>query len=861
MRHPRIIKRMFLVALSTVCIASLLSACAGGGSKRGAQSSIKFMQSHDLKKLPRFDIPIPAHLNDRVIGWMEYFNDKGRGSFQRYLERYARYAPLIQQILKEEGVPQDLIYIALIESGFNTRAVSSASAVGPWQFIRSTGALYGLDITAWEDERSDPYKSTRAAARYLKDLYSEFGDWYLAMASYNGGPGRVKRAIAATGSRDFWEIADNRGALHPETQNYVPKYIAAAIMAKVPERFGFKNLNYKKPFEYDTVTVDSQTDLSVVAKCADVTEEEIFDLNPHLTRGTTPPVSNDYVVRIPKGKSSIYKRQYALLPKQDRVTTVHYKVRRGDTMQSIAAQYGVESGKLALVNRLKERDRLRPGRVLVLPVGAEWAKKSVGRNSDLASNSASTKKVLWHRVRKGESIGAIAKRYKVTVAQINEWNRIGKKEKLTSGKNLRIFKYVAQAGSAKVASKDPIAAQTSDLDAAAAVEAVVAEAEVHEVRSGETLGSIAKKNGITVRQLMALNDMNVSQRLLPGMKLLVKQAKKGASVPKQDTSSKPQAHANVSQRSQSKAPLQLASAANVVKSGEEISLAAASAKRPVASLSDAADLPGLEAESVDNEDQSTDDTAPEPEKEDLSAPAKKSLAQASDLPVRSDLQKKEKTSQYAVKKGETLQGIANRNDVTLKELMAWNKIKDAKLIREGMKLTIRAANNKVAVVANDKIASPVREVEGSKYKVLAGETLGGIANRNGVTTKQLMEWNGITNPASVRVGAELKLKGDRKGETVAVKSKNPSTNPKGGLVSPDVAPKTQPVPDAVAVANDNAAKRSVTANAVAYQVKNGDTLWDIARRHNVSIAQIQKWNNLSDPSAVKPGSTIKILGK
>ena len=261
--------------------------------------SAQFIREHNLNALPRFDIPMV--INDRVVAWMEYFQGAGRRHFTRYLKRSGRYLPLMRQILIEEGLPQDLVYIAMIESGFNMHARSRANAVGSWQFIRATGRRYGMRADGWVDERRDPYRATRAAASYFRDLYGEFGDWYLAMAAYNAGEGRVRKAIRTTGSRNFWHIARHHRALHAETRDYVPKFIAAAIIAKMPDRFGFAEVVLDQPVEFETGKVETQTDLAVIAKCAGVGRDAVFDLNPHLVRGATPPGARHYKIRLPTG--------------------------------------------------------------------------------------------------------------------------------------------------------------------------------------------------------------------------------------------------------------------------------------------------------------------------------------------------------------------------------------------------------------------------------------------------------------------------------------------------------------------------------------------------------------------------------
>lgn len=316
--------------------------------------------SHSLSGV-KFDIPVVV--NDRVSTWIDYFaNGSGRKHYSRYLSRSTRFVPTQLRILKEVGVPKDLIFLSMIESGFNTHAYSSAAASGLWQFIRSTGRLYNLDSDYWVDERRDPEKATLAAAQHLKDLYQDFGDWYLAFAAYNAGPGKVRRAIAATGSNDFWVLARS-SYLRQETKDYVPKLLAAAIIGKSPGKYGFDDVIFQDAIATEKVGISTPTDVDVIAECAGVDSDMIRLINPELIRNMTPPNRPNYEVNVPRGTRSSFEKKYARLSPSERLKNVQYVARSGDTLRSVAAENGVSVAALTganpgLGNRLSSGEKI-----------------------------------------------------------------------------------------------------------------------------------------------------------------------------------------------------------------------------------------------------------------------------------------------------------------------------------------------------------------------------------------------------------------------------------------------------------------------------------------------------------------------
>lgn len=360
---------------------------------------------------------IPMILNDSVENHLEYFKTRGRDVFQLWLDRSARYIPVMKDIFREKNLPEDLVYVAMIESGFNPYAVSWARAVGPWQFMPATGKLYGLKIDWWIDERKDPIKSTYAAAEHLKDLHNLFGSWPLALASYNAGAGKVQRAVLRTRSDDFWDLKASR-YIRKETKNYVPKYMAATIIAKNPGAYGFSVSNYE-PYKFDEVVVEQSTDLRLIARCAGSSYEEIKELNPEIRRWVTPPQFSTYTVRIPAGKKETFQTNYAAILPEQKIKWERHEVRKGDTLAGLAKQYNTTPEAIRDINGLK-KNRIAPGKHVLIPVDINGKAQDI---SYLTPEQGSKQQQILYRVRRGETLSRIAKRHNVTVADIREWNK------------------------------------------------------------------------------------------------------------------------------------------------------------------------------------------------------------------------------------------------------------------------------------------------------------------------------------------------------------------------------------------------------------------------------------------------------
>jgi len=400
--------------------------------------------------LPDVELPlsdIPLALNSKVEYFLYYFQTSGRQSFSRWLSRSSRYIPMMKEILKREGMPEDLVYVAMIESGFQLHARSWANAVGPWQFISGTGRRYDLRIDQWVDERKDPVKATTAAALYLKELYGMFkGDWYLAAAGYNAGENKILRAINMYNTSDFWEIS--RGSyLKRETKEYVPKLLAAAIIAKDPARYGFSDIAYLPAIEFETVQIPSRTDLDLVAKLSGTTYETIRELNPDLRHWCTPPNYPDYALKLPKGTKQLFELEYAKVPEDKRYTEkvlyTHYHAGKKDSLKGIARRFGTTPAALSELNGLSKKTRIA-GKTLVVPIRQTVNFSHEGRTSQAAAKKGNFAK--YYIVKKGDTLDQLAKRFKVSTKLLSTWNNLKNRVALKPGRRIIIAKFIEKNG-------------------------------------------------------------------------------------------------------------------------------------------------------------------------------------------------------------------------------------------------------------------------------------------------------------------------------------------------------------------------------------------------------------------------------
>jgi membrane-bound lytic murein transglycosylase D len=379
------------------------------------------------------DIEIPQ--NSRVLAYVELFTGRLKGYLEDGLSRGAQYLPMIQDVFRAEGLPLDLAYVPLIESAFKPNALSRAKAKGMWQFMRGTALENGLKHDWYIDERADPEKATRAAAKYLKTLYAMFDDWHLALASYNGGPGRVQRAMKRSGRKDFWKLSASSRYLPRETRDYVPLILAAIVVARNPAQYEMEVAPREAPL-YETVTVAGAVDIRRVAEWAGAPVQDVQDLNPELRRWTTPVRATTYELKVPMGSAALINAQMTEHGFDDLAPLSHYTVKKGDTLAAIAKKLRVSRSDLAEANYLSSRSRLKTGQQLIIPRAPTLLAARTDRSTSQAAEEVSAaaaaaspvdetpKSKTTHRVARGETLFAIAKRYGTTVALIKELNSL-----------------------------------------------------------------------------------------------------------------------------------------------------------------------------------------------------------------------------------------------------------------------------------------------------------------------------------------------------------------------------------------------------------------------------------------------------
>ena len=504
---------------------------------------------------------IPLVINGSVMRIVRFFQTEAAESFDLWLKRKGAYQQMFESILEEEGLPRELVYLAMVESGFSPRAYSWAHAAGPWQFIYGTGRLYGLKRDWWVDERRNPIKSTHAAARYIKDLFTEFGDWYLVMAAYNSGSNRVKRAMKRGTPENYWELL----TLPRETRNYVPSLIAATIIGEDPEAFGF-DVNPESPLSFEEVKIKGSISLSVISKAAGVSVEDLRRLNPELRRNATPPRDYGYSLLLPMGTAEQFNQNFAELPEKERTGYVRHKVRRGEALSTIAARYGVPVGRIVRVNSIRNRNSIRAGKILLIPTNSSVFSSAGSKRIESRSAVPKNSKPIKYRVKKGDTLGHIAEYYNTTALKLRAWNGLRYGKPIYEGESLNVYlpeylklsqpvysvadprlfllHYRVKPGESLSVLAAKFEVKTDELRlwnsikgnelkagslitvwTMKAVEADITmknvKLTIHTVRRGDTLWDIARNNGVSISEMFSWNPWAEDNPIKPGDRIKI----------------------------------------------------------------------------------------------------------------------------------------------------------------------------------------------------------------------------------------------------------------------------------------------------------------------------------------------------